>query len=80
MNTYRDRDDARKWLAAAEGRFAQVVPDVWFAVNILYPKHQGKNLTTAEFRKGVNFLTTWYPNSKLCILDYIGGENEEVET
>ena len=25
------------------------------------------------------FLTTWYPNSKSCILEYIGGENEKLK-
>ena len=33
LNTYRDRDDAREWLAAAERVIVQSLPDVLFAIS-----------------------------------------------
>ena len=72
--------DGREKLEAAEKRCYATITDVSCAANIIHPSFIGANLTTSEFRQDINWSNNRYPNSKVSIMNFIGGEKEIVKT
>ena len=71
MNEFRTAE-RRDWLEQCEKRYANAVPDSWFAVCLIDPRSFGSDLTEFEKNRGLEWVRQHHPDSYSAVFEIIG--------